>query len=73
MSDDIRSLLCDFGLAREQQNKTSTEMQGVGTVRWQSPELLASGAGRSFKSDVWAFAMTIYEVRLGIIRGIADT
>ena len=64
VSDDVHSLLCDFGLAREQQNNTSTEMQGIGTVRWQSPELLRSGAGKTFKSDIWAFAMTIYEVRL---------
>ena len=63
ISDDIRALLCDFGLARPYHMNTSTAMKGVGTIRWQSPQLI-NGGQKDFKSDVWAFAMTIYEVRL---------
>ena len=36
-------------------------MSGVGTLRWQAPELW-DGAHKSFASDMYALAMTIVEV-----------
>lgn len=57
-------LLCDFGLTRTTELRTSTAMKGAGTLRWQSPELW-DGCSKSFKSDVYAFGMTIAEVLTG--------
>lgn len=56
------SLLCDFGLTRTIESRTSTAMRGAGTFRWQSPELW-NNVPKSFESDVYAFGMTIAEVR----------
>src|SRR4051812_12607006 len=64
VSDGVHALVCDFGLSRHVNDITSAGLQGMGTIRWQSPELLKRGAGKTMKSDVWAFGMTIYEVRL---------
>ncbi|KIO16038.1 hypothetical protein M407DRAFT_86470 [Tulasnella calospora MUT 4182] len=55
------ALLCDFGLTRMMDAKTSTCMKGAGSVRWMSPELW-DNLPRSFESDVYAFGMTIAEV-----------
>ncbi|KAG8938620.1 hypothetical protein FRC04_008142 [Tulasnella sp. 424] len=57
-------LLCDFGLTRTTDLRTSTAMKGAGTLRWQSPELW-DGGSKSFKSDVYAFGMTVAEVLTG--------
>ncbi|KIO33010.1 hypothetical protein M407DRAFT_18165 [Tulasnella calospora MUT 4182] len=64
VDDDIHCLLCDFGLSKAAPSRTSTGMQGVGALRWQSPELWTGGA-KSFSSDTYAFAMTIVEVLTG--------
>ncbi|KAG8898624.1 hypothetical protein FRB99_007252, partial [Tulasnella sp. 403] len=64
ISDDEHTLLCDFGLSRMQAAITSTTMKGAGTVRWQAPEIW-DNAPKSFKTDVYAFAMTIVEVVSG--------
>lgn len=61
VDDDIHCLLCDFGLSKVAPSRTSTGMQGAGTLRWQSPELWTGGA-KSFSSDTYAFAMTVVEV-----------
>lgn len=63
ISNEGRALLGDFGLSRPSDTATSTEMQGAGSVRWQSPELLQQGGGKSYESDVWALGVTISEVR----------
>lgn len=57
------ALVCDFGLARAGDEVTMTQLQGMGTVRWQSPELLNAGS-KTFQSDAWAFGMLIYEASL---------
>ncbi|KAG8894464.1 hypothetical protein FRB99_001250, partial [Tulasnella sp. 403] len=64
MSDDADPVVCDFGLSRIQDAKTSTKMKGAGTVRWQAPEIWED-APKSFKTDVYALAMTIVEVVSG--------
>lgn len=63
VSSNLHALLCDFGLAKTVDATTSTSLKGAGTVRWQAPELF-NDAPRSFKTDVYAFGMTIYEVNL---------
>ncbi|KAG9035109.1 hypothetical protein FS837_002030 [Tulasnella sp. UAMH 9824] len=64
IEDDGYCLLCDFGLTRTVESRTSTAMRGAGTFRWQSPELW-DNAPKSFESDVYAFGMTIAEVLTG--------
>ncbi|KIO31710.1 hypothetical protein M407DRAFT_67497, partial [Tulasnella calospora MUT 4182] len=65
IDDNVRCLLCDFGLSKvTQSRRTSTSMRGVGTFRWQSPELWFD-APKSFSSDTYAFAITIAEVLAG--------
>lgn len=59
---DGSALLCDFGLTRMTDARTSTCMKGAGSMRWMSPDLW-DNASRSFQSDVYAFGMTIAEVR----------
>ncbi|KIO22667.1 hypothetical protein M407DRAFT_78998 [Tulasnella calospora MUT 4182] len=64
ISDDDHVLLCDFGLTKPICMQTSTAMKGSGTVRWQSPELW-DNEPKTFKSDVYAFSMTIVELFTG--------
>lgn len=64
VSDDIKPLICDFGLAKSASEETSIGLEGLGSVRWQSVELMKGGGGKTFASDVWAFGMLIYEVSL---------
>ncbi|KIO31704.1 hypothetical protein M407DRAFT_48542, partial [Tulasnella calospora MUT 4182] len=64
IDDNVHCLLCDFGLTKMAESRTSTSMRGVGTFRWQSPELW-SDAPKSFSSDTYAFAITIAEVLAG--------
>jgi serine/threonine protein kinase len=45
-------------------NQAASDALGK-TIRWQSPERLG-GAERTYENDVYAFAMTVYEVRMVI-------
>ena len=62
-----KAVLCDFGLSRIKADITSStvvqsDQDGlVGSRNWMAPELLL---GRSLKKpcDIYAFAMTLYEV-----------
>lgn len=60
------ALLCDFGLARIKADMTSRTRTGnarvSGSRNWMAPELL-SGSLVSPRSDMYAFGMTVYEVR----------
>ncbi|KAG9041430.1 hypothetical protein FS837_012277 [Tulasnella sp. UAMH 9824] len=60
----VYGLVADFGLAKLEDTQTVTSQQGAGTPRWQSPELFYGGP-RTFKSDVYAFGMTVYEIVSG--------
>ena len=62
ISDDQHVQLCDFGLTKLANSGTTISLKGAGSVRWQSFELL-NNEPKSLKSDVYAFAMTIVEVR----------
>ena len=65
VSNDAHALICDFGLAHSESEETSVGLQGMGTIPWQSPELIKEETGKTFASDVWAFGMSIYEVSQG--------
>ncbi|KAG8901888.1 hypothetical protein FRC01_009721, partial [Tulasnella sp. 417] len=60
----VEGIVADFGLAKLVDTQTITSQQGAGTPRWQSPELMYGGP-RTFKSDVYAFGMTVYEIISG--------
>ncbi|KAG8981122.1 hypothetical protein FRC05_004022 [Tulasnella sp. 425] len=64
VGDEGQVLLCDFGLTKTTDLSTTTAMKGIGSLRWQSPELW-DGGSKCFKSDVYAFGMTIAEVLTG--------
>ncbi|KAG8971871.1 hypothetical protein FRC05_010538 [Tulasnella sp. 425] len=64
ISEDAHVLLCDFGLTKMIDSRTSTCAKGAGSVRWMSPELW-DNEPRTFESDVYAFGMTIAEVLTG--------
>jgi serine/threonine protein kinase len=63
------ALLCDFGLSRVKTDinsrTTADSVPIVGSRNWMAPELLL---GRLSKppSDIYAFGMTIFEVRTGL-------
>ncbi|KAG8950053.1 hypothetical protein FRC00_007895, partial [Tulasnella sp. 408] len=58
-------LLCDFGLAKHVTSRTSTSLRGMGSIPWQSPELLQDSGRRTFQSDTYAFGILVYEVLSG--------
>lgn len=62
ISEKHTALLSDYGLPREQDVLTSIHQKGQWAIPWQSPELL-DGQSKSEQSDIYAFGMTIYEVR----------
>lgn len=62
VGDDFHALLCDFGLSRMVDARTHTSLAGTGSLRWQAPELM-DGGHKTFESDVYAFGLTIYQVR----------
>ncbi|KAG8986570.1 hypothetical protein FRB93_005232 [Tulasnella sp. JGI-2019a] len=67
LDTEIRPVLCDFGMTKVLDgvyNATSTAMQGAGSFRWMSPEMLMN-APKSRESDIYAFGMTIVEVITG--------
>ena len=56
-------MLCDFGLSKMLDRADISTRGGVGTLRWQSPELM-DGGRRTFESDVYAYGITIAEVSI---------
>lgn len=61
---DGHVLLSDFGLTKLAFAQIFLPLKGIGSARWQSPELL-EGKPKTFASDVYAFSMTIAEVLSG--------
>ena len=73
ISEIGQSIICDFGLSHlkldimtHSQQDAEAQLALAGTMRWKSPERLAGG-GPTFKADVYAFAMAIFEVYSGQI------
>lgn len=78
MDDDGNVKIADFGLSRINIIRTRATMaSGRGTVRWQAPELLFSADDAdedldedghvTMMSDMFAFGMTLYEVRFRLL------
>ena len=63
-----KAVLCDFGLSRikaDTATRTVVRFEGgvAGSRNWMATELLLGGSLRK-PCDIYAFGMTIYEVRL---------
>lgn len=67
-----KAVLCDFGLSRIKADTSSRSMVksdggGIGGSRnWMAPERLITGSLKK-PCDIYAFGMTIYEVRWFLI------
>jgi serine/threonine protein kinase len=71
IDDGARAVLCDFGLSRVRSDVTTRTMRVggpalVGSRNWMAPELLTRGSLKK-PCDIYAFGMTIYEVRFMFI------
>ncbi|KAG0327742.1 hypothetical protein BG000_000812 [Podila horticola] len=65
--------LCDFGLAAVRTATVSRSSEAVrGTLRWMSPELLASKPKYTTKSDMYAFGMVMWELAANCTRPFRD-
>ncbi|KAG8908832.1 hypothetical protein FRB99_003070 [Tulasnella sp. 403] len=64
LSSSTQALLCDFGMSRMVGDATKPQLKGGGSHRWMAPEIF-DGKPKSFKSDVFSFGMTIYELLSG--------
>ncbi|KAI9141491.1 kinase-like domain-containing protein [Paraphysoderma sedebokerense] len=64
VDDNGKAKIIDFGFAMVKSiSATMSKFAGYGTRRWTAPELLRNPrGGRSFKSDIYAFAITCYEI-----------
>lgn len=62
VSNELKALLCDFGLTKLATSRTSTALRSAGSLRWQAPELWDANTPKTYSSDVYAFGMTIAEV-----------
>ena len=65
VTNDVRAVLCDFGVSRFMEQGNLTTSEGFkGTLRWTSPEQLNSEKCiHSVSADVWSWGMTALEVR----------
>ncbi|KAG8871283.1 hypothetical protein FRB97_008823, partial [Tulasnella sp. 331] len=75
LTEQLDPLICDFGMTKMQDvhNATSTAMQGAGSYRWMSPELMMDGESKTKESDIYAFGMTIVEARSGPLPTLTET
>jgi serine/threonine protein kinase len=66
LDDNIKAVLCDFGLSHLKESATSrvtrpTNSVVAGSRNWMPPERILGGSLRK-PADIYAFGMTIYEV-----------
>ncbi|KAG8898298.1 hypothetical protein FRB99_007543 [Tulasnella sp. 403] len=64
VSTDGRAIINDSGLAELMPSTISAGVQRLDALRFQAPELY-NGAHRSYRSDVYSFGLTIYQVLSG--------
>ncbi|KAG8894796.1 hypothetical protein FRB99_000982 [Tulasnella sp. 403] len=62
VSKEDHAKLCDFGLSKSSTENTVGGLKLAGALRFLSPELWNNNVGKSKRSDVYAFGMTIYQV-----------
>jgi serine/threonine protein kinase len=70
VNDKREACICDFGLSRILEVTGFTTKSVGGTCRWMAQELIAPDDDEeesiprvTTESDVWAFAMTVIEVK----------
>ena len=75
MDDDGRACICDVGLSLFIDPSAFTSFKTAGACRWTAPEIMSppedvsdSSSPFTFESDIYAFAMTLIEVRIEIYR-----
>jgi serine/threonine protein kinase len=66
LDDNMKAVLCDFGLSRLKADATSRTVRPassvvVGSRNWMAPECILGGSSNK-PADIYAFAMMIYEV-----------
>ncbi|KAG9016034.1 hypothetical protein FRB90_003758 [Tulasnella sp. 427] len=70
ITDQIVAVLCDFGLARlddETSSGLTTTKTIKGSARYMSPELLDEGGYHTLQSDMWAYGCLVLQVMTGVI------
>ncbi|KAM6502863.1 Protein kinase-like domain containing protein [Amanita muscaria] len=68
INNRCEACLCDFGLSRFLIDNTlwkTTATQAGGTLRWMAPELFEDATTPTKESDIYAYAMTCYEILSG--------
>ncbi|KAG9023106.1 hypothetical protein FRB95_013556 [Tulasnella sp. JGI-2019a] len=68
LTEELMPRICDSGLSKfkDGHNATSCTMQGAGSWRWMSSEVM-DGGSKTFESDIYAFGMTIVEILSGFV------
>lgn len=76
LDDALNPKICDFGMAKvlhTEYELTSAALKGGGSWRWMSPELIEEESKKTTESDIYAFGMTIAEVRMMFLSGMKIT
>ena len=57
--------ICDFGFSRTADDENQIMTQNVGTPHWMAPELLTSNKSYTYKVDVYAYGIVLWEIAAG--------
>ena len=57
--------ICDFGFSRTADDENQIMTQNVGTPHWMAPELLTSNKSYTYKVDVYAYGIVLWEIVAG--------
>jgi hypothetical protein len=61
LTSDLTAKVTDFGASREQ-SANMTMTQGVGTGRWQAPEVLSGSQEYDYRADIYSFGVVLAEL-----------
>ena len=68
-SSKTKMKICDFGIALRESDLRDGPVAGSGTPNYMAPEMFQPrGGGPSFKSDVYAFGMVLWELVVKEVR-----